>query len=155
DLRRIIAKLPRHRQSLFFSATMPNPIAALAHSLLNNPVRVQVTPPASTVDRIDQRVLFVARANKRALLNQFLSGAEFRRVLVFTRTKHGADKVSQQLNRGGVSADAIHGNKSQSARERALLQFRRGTLRVLVATDLASRGIDVDDISHVINYDIP
>ncbi len=155
DLKRIIAKLPRERQSLFFSATMPKTIAGLAQSLLSDPVRVTITPPASTVDRIEQRVLFVDQPNKRALLNKLLVAGKFQRVLIFTRTKHGADKVAQQLNRAGVAADCIHGNKSQSARKRALLHFRRGTLRVLVATDLASRGIDVDGISHVINYDLP
>ena len=155
DLKKIIAKLPPNRQTLFFSATMPPSIAGLAHSLLSDPVRVTVAPPASTVDRIDQRVLFVDRTNKRALLNDLLRAGNFSRVLVFTRTKHGADKVAHQLTRAGVTADAIHGNKSQSARERALQQFRRGTLRVLVATDLAARGIDVDAVSHVINYDLP
>jgi ATP-dependent RNA helicase RhlE len=155
DLRKIIARLPRQRQSLFFSATMPQNIADLARGLLTDPVRVSVTPPATTVDRIAQRVLFVDRGNKRALLQSLLGPGNFERVLVFTRTKHGADKVAKELNREGVTADAIHGNKSQSARERTLLRFRRGTLRVLVATDLASRGIDVDGISHVINYDIP
>jgi ATP-dependent RNA helicase RhlE len=155
DLKKIISRLPRQRQSLFFSATMPDSIANLAGGLLTDPVRVSVTPPSSTVDRIEQRVLFVDHGNKRALLNSLLTPGKFERVLVFTRTKHGADKVVKQLNREGVAADAIHGNKSQSARERTLLQFRRGTLRVLVATDLASRGIDVDGISHVINYDLP
>jgi ATP-dependent RNA helicase RhlE len=155
DLKRIISRLPRQRQSLFFSATMPDSIADLASGLLADPVRVSVTPPSSTVDRIEQRVLFVDHGNKRALLNSLLTPGKFERVLVFTRTKHGADKVVKQLSREGVAADAIHGNKSQSARERTLLQFRRGTLRVLVATDLASRGIDVDGISHVINYDLP
>jgi ATP-dependent RNA helicase RhlE len=155
DLRKIIAKLPAKRQSLFFSATLPSSILSLANSLLSNPVQVQVTPPTSTVDRIDQRVMYVDRGNKQTLLNQLLSTTDLQRVLVFTRTKHGADKVVHHLSRGGITTAAIHGNKSQSARERALLQFRRGSLRVLVATDLASRGIDVDGISHVINYDIP
>jgi ATP-dependent RNA helicase RhlE len=155
DLKRIIAKLPQKRQSLFFSATMPETIASLARGLLNDPVRVSVTPPSSTVDRIEQRVMFVDRGNKRALLNMLLAPGKFERVLVFTRTKHGADKVVQQLSHENITADAIHGNKSQSARERALLQFRKGKLRVLVATDIASRGIDVDGISHVINYDLP
>ncbi len=155
DLKRIIARLPKQRQSLFFSATMPNSIANLASSLLTDPVRVSVTPPATTVDLIQQRVLLVNQGNKRALLNSLLKPGKFERVLVFTRTKHGADKVVRQLNQEGVAADAIHGNKSQTARQHALLRFRQGTLRVLVATDLASRGIDVDGISHVINYDLP
>ena len=154
-LKRIIAQLPRERQSLFFSATMPESILGLANKLLNQPVRVSVTPPATTVDLINQQVLFVDRGNKRALLQKVLSGNSCDRALVFTRTKHGADKVALQLNRNGVQADAIHGNKSQSARERTLSQFRHGRLRVLVATDLAARGIDVEGISHVINYDLP
>ena len=154
-LKRIISQLPRERQSLFFSATMPESILGLANKLLNQPVRVSVTPPATTVERIDQQVLFVDRGNKRALLQKVLSGTTCDRALVFTRTKHGADKVALQLNRNGVQADAIHGNKSQSARERTLSQFKAGRLRVLVATDLAARGIDVEGISHVINYDLP
>ena len=155
DLKRIIAKLPAKRQSLFFSATMPGPISELARGLLNDPVRVSVTPPASTVELIEQRVLHVDRANKRALLDRMISQPACDRVLVFTRTKHGADKVAEQLARTGVSADAIHGNKSQASRERTLGRFRNGSLRVLVATDLAARGIDVEGISHVINYDLP
>ncbi|HEY2760206.1 MAG TPA: DEAD/DEAH box helicase, partial [Pirellulales bacterium] len=155
DLKKIISKLPVKRQSLFFSATMPENIAGLAHSLLHNPARVSVTPPATTVQRIDQQVHFVEHHNKRALLHQVISENDCHRALVFTRTKHGADKVARQLGERGIKADAIHGNKSQSARERALLGFRTGKLHVLVATDLAARGIDVDDISHVINYDLP
>jgi ATP-dependent RNA helicase RhlE len=155
DLKRIISHLPRQRQSLFFSATMPESILGLANKLLNNPIRVSVTPPATTVELIEQQVLFVDRGNKRALLHKVLSGNACDRALVFTRTKHGADKVAHQLNASGVQADAIHGNKSQSARERTLSQFRSGRLRVLVATDLAARGIDVEGISHVINYDLP
>jgi ATP-dependent RNA helicase RhlE len=155
DLKKIISKLPAKRQSLFFSATMPENIAGLAHSLLHNPAQVSVTPPATTVQRIDQQVHFVEHHNKRALLHQVISENACHRALVFTRTKHGADKVARQLGERGIKADAIHGNKSQSARERALLGFRTGKLHVLVATDLAARGIDVDDISHVINYDLP
>ena len=155
DLKKIISHLPRQRQSLFFSATMPESIAGLAHGLLHNPVRVSVTPPATTVQLIEQHVHFVERQNKRALLHQVVSANGCHRALVFTRTKHGADKVARQLGQQGVKADAIHGNKSQSARERALLQFRTGKLHVLVATDVAARGIDVDGISHVINYDVP
>ncbi len=155
DLKRIIAKLPAERQSLFFSATMPPAIAELARGLLSDPVRVSVTPPATTVELIEQRVLFVDRADKRALLHNRLCRPDYARVLIFTKTKHGADKVATQLVRDGVPADAIHGNKSQPARERTLAKFRGGSLRVLVATDLASRGIDVEGISHVINYDLP
>lgn len=155
DLKRIINHLPKNRQSLFFSATMPPNIADLAASLLRDPAKVSVTPPATVVKKIEQRVMMVDRANKRALLQQLLESEDYDRVLVFTRTKHGADKVATVLNRAGMTADAIHGNKSQSARERTLDRFRAGKLRVLVATDLASRGIDVDGVSHVINYDIP
>jgi ATP-dependent RNA helicase RhlE len=155
DLKRIIARLPKQRQSLFFSATMPDKIAELAASLLTDPVRVSVAPPASTVDLIDERVMFVERGDKRALLCSVLKESGSHRVLVFTRTKHGADKLARQLGQKGLSVDAIHGNKSQSARERALSGFRTGTLKVLVATDVAARGIDVDGISHVINYDLP
>ena len=155
DLKKIIAHLPRQRQSLFFSATMPSNIADLANKLLTDPVRVNVTPPSSTVELIEQRVMYVEKAGKRALLHQVLSETNFDRALVFTRTKHGADKVVKQLVQGGIHADAIHGNKSQSARERTLQRFRSGALRVLVATDLAARGIDVAGISHVINYDLP
>jgi ATP-dependent RNA helicase RhlE len=155
DLKRIISRLPRQRQSLFFSATMPPNIACLAHSLLVNPVRVSVTPPATTVERIAQHVHFVERAHKKALLHKVVSADDCHRALVFTRTKHGADKVARQLGQHGIKVDAIHGNKSQSARERALSRFRTGTLHVLVATDVAARGIDVENISHVINYDLP
>jgi ATP-dependent RNA helicase RhlE len=155
DVKRIISHLPRQRQSLFFSATMPPNIASLAHSLLVNPVRVSVTPPATTVERIEQHIHFVERAHKKALLHKVVSAADCHRALVFTRTKHGADKVARQLGQQGIKVDAIHGNKSQSARERALSRFRTGTLHVLVATDVAARGIDVENISHVINYDLP
>jgi ATP-dependent RNA helicase RhlE len=155
DLQRIIARLPRERQSLFFSATMPPGIAALARSLLSDPVKVEVAPPATTVESIEQRVHFVNTKDKRALLGHLLDADGHERVLVFTRTKHGADKVAKQLAQGGHSAAAIHGNKSQANRQRTLLLFRQGKLRVLVATDLAARGLDVEGISHVINYDLP
>jgi ATP-dependent RNA helicase RhlE len=155
DVKRIISHLPRRRQSLFFSATMPPNIASLAHSLLVDPVRVSVSPPATTVERIQQHIHFVERAHKKALLHKVVSATECHRALVFTRTKHGADKVARQLGQQGIKVDAIHGNKSQSARERALSRFRTGSLHVLVATDVAARGIDVDNISHVINYDLP
>ncbi|HZZ70717.1 MAG TPA: DEAD/DEAH box helicase [Pirellulales bacterium] len=155
DLKRIIAALPAQRQSLFFSATMPSKIAELANSLLTDPVQVTITPAATTVDLIEQRVMFVPQGDKRALLNTIVEGPNVDRCLVFTRTKHGADKVAKQLSQNGHAADAIHGNKSQSARERALQQFRSGKIRVLVATDVAARGIDVDGVSHVINFDMP
>jgi len=155
DLKRIVATLPKKRQSLFFSATMPGTIGQLANTLLTDPVKVTITPPASTVDLIEERVMFVSQGDKRALLHSIVERAEVDRCLVFTRTKHGADKVAKQLCQSGHSADAIHGNKSQSARERALHQFKIGKVRVLVATDVAARGIDVDGISHVINFDLP
>jgi ATP-dependent RNA helicase RhlE len=155
DVRRVIAALPTQRQTLLFSATMPADIQALADSVLNNPVRVAVTPVASTVDLIQQSVYFVEKGDKPALLKHLLNDASIRRVLVFTRTKHGANKVVEQLQRSSVFAEAIHGNKSQSARERALFNFKTGRTRVLVATDIAARGIDVDEVTHVINYDLP
>jgi ATP-dependent RNA helicase RhlE len=155
DLQRILARLPRQRQSLFFSATLPERIVQLAEELLTAPVQVTVTPSASTVDVIDQRVLFVEQTNKRVLLRDVLDQAEVGRALVFTRTKRRADQVAQQLNRQGIRAEAIHSSKSQTTRQRLLHGFRSGSLRVLVATDLASRGIDVEGITHVINYDMP
>lgn len=155
DVRRIIAALPTGRQTLFFSATMPEEIQALADNILKNPVYVAVTPTASTVDTIQQSIYFVEKADKPALLQHLLRDGSMRRVLVFTRTKHGADKVVRQLGKAKVHAEAIHGNKSQPARERALANFRGGRTRVLVATDIAARGIDVDDITLVINYDLP
>jgi ATP-dependent RNA helicase RhlE len=155
DIRKVIAKLPKERQTLFFSATMPPDIARLAASILRDPIEVAVTPVASTVERIDQRVLFVDRANKRHLLAELLKDKAIDRVLVFTRTKHGANKVAEDLAKRHIGAEAIHGNKSQSARQKALENFRAGRIRVLVATDIAARGIDIDGITHVINYDLP
>ena len=155
DIRKIVAKLPAHRQTLFFSATMPGAIAELANQMLRDPVKVYVTPPSSTVDRVEQRVVRVDRAAKAALLAQVLKHEEIDRALVFTRTKHGADKVVRGLAKAGIVASAIHGNKSQSQRERVLLAFRKGDVRTLVATDIAARGIDVDGISHVVNFDLP
>jgi ATP-dependent RNA helicase RhlE len=154
-VRQVIAKLPRDRQNLLFSATMPTDIVQLAKSFLRKPVRVEVTPPATTVERIAQSVVHVAKQDKRALLADVLSDPSLDRVLVFTRTKHGADRVVKHLRRIDVSAEAIHGNKSQGARERALNGFRSGSVRVLVATDIAARGIDVPEITHVINFDLP
>jgi ATP-dependent RNA helicase RhlE len=155
-IRKIVATIPAKRQSLFFSATMPADISDLAGRLLTDPVRVEVAPVATTAERIEQRVMFVEKDDKRSLLTEILRDDEsIRRVLVFTRTKHGADRVAKQLTQAGINADAIHGNKSQSQRERALLGFRQGKVRVLVATDIAARGIDVDGVSHVINFELP
>jgi ATP-dependent RNA helicase RhlE len=155
DVKRVIAKLPAARQSLLFSATMPPDVERLANGILKTPQRVEVTPQATTVERIEQRVLFVDSADKRALLAEMLKDPAIARALVFTRTKHGANRVAEQLDKIGIAADAIHGNKSQSARQRALDDFRRGRVRVLVATDIAARGIDIDGITHVINYELP
>ena len=155
DVRKVIAALPARRQSLFFSATMLPEVMRLAGSILRDPVKIEAHPVASTVELVEQRVMFVDKTDKRALLSRVLKDGEVGRALVFTRTKHGADRVVQQLARDGVPAEAIHGNKSQSARTRALERFRTGAGRVLVATDIAARGIDVDGITHVINYDLP
>jgi ATP-dependent RNA helicase RhlE len=155
DVRRVLRVLPKRRQSLFFSATVPPDIAALASSILTDPVRVEVTPPATTAERIAQSVYFVDRSHKRALLAQLLKREPIVRALVFTRTKHGANRLTEQLATDGIRAEAIHGNKSQSARERALLNFRSGETPVLIATDIAARGIDVDGVSHVFNYELP
>src|SRR5688572_1989530 len=154
-VKRIVAKLPKERQTLMFSATMPQAVHGLVASLLKEPVRVEVTPVATTAERIAQRVHFVEKANKRALLQHLLTDKAIARALVFARTKHGANKVAEQLDRAGVRTDAIHGNKSQNARQKALEDFRNGKVRVLVATDIAARGIDVDGITHVINFDLP
>jgi ATP-dependent RNA helicase RhlE len=155
DVRRIVALLPKVRQSLLFSATMPGDVAKLAGEILNNPQRVEVSPRTMTADRVEQSVFFVDTAAKRDLLGHLLKAPEMSRVIVFTRTKHGANKVAKQLGLTGVDAEAIHGNKSQAARQRALERFRSGDARVLVATDIAARGLDVDDVSHVINYELP
>jgi len=155
DIRRIVTKLPAKRQTLFFSATMPKEIADLASHMLHDPVRVAVTPAATTVERIEQRVMHVDRGSKQALLAEILRGETIDRVLVFTRTKRGADKVVTGLAKSGLTAEAIHGNKSQGQRERALAGFRSGKVRTLIATDIAARGIDVEGISHVINFDLP
>ena len=154
-VRKVIAKLPKDRQTLLFSATMPDDIADLAHTILRDPVRVEVTPPATTVERIDQRIMLVEKNDKRHLLVDVLKDSEIERVLVFTRTKHGANRVVKHLNAAGETAEAIHGNKSQSARERALEAFKAGKIRSLVATDIAARGIDVRGVTHVINFDLP
>jgi ATP-dependent RNA helicase RhlE len=155
DVRRILRAASAPRQTLLFSATMPKAIASLADGILVRPVRVFVTPVASTVEEVEQQVHFVDRSGKAALLADLLADPAVLRALVFTRTKRGADRVAQGLARGGTRAEAIHGNKSQGARERALESFRRGRTRVLVATDIAARGIDVDGITHVVNYELP
>jgi len=155
DIRKIVAKLPIKRQTLFFSATMPKDIADLAEQMLKDPARVAVTPVSSTVERITQRIIQVDHSAKPALLAQLLKQEPVNRALVFTRTKHGADKVVKGLERAGIPASAIHGNKSQNHRERVLAAFRTGEIRTLVATDIAARGIDVDGISHVVNFDLP
>jgi ATP-dependent RNA helicase RhlE len=155
DIRRIVAKLPSKRQTLFFSATMPREIAELANHMLRDPVRVAVTPAATTVERVEQRLLHVDRAGKSALLVEVLRQESVERALVFTRTKRGADKVVRALTKAGLAAEAIHDNKSQNQRERVLAAFRAGHVRTLIATDIAARGIDVDGISHVVNYDLP
>jgi ATP-dependent RNA helicase RhlE len=154
-LKRIVRLLPRPRQTLLFSATMPNTIAALAEDYLDNPVKVVVAPAATPAERIDQGVVFVPTDRKRDLLAAMLRDPALARVLVFTRTKHGADRVVRHLSAVGFEATAIHGNKSQPQRERALAGFRDGQARVLVATDIAARGIDVDGVSHVINFELP
>ena len=155
DVRKVIAALPKRRQTLFFSATMPPEVVRLAGSILSDPVKVEAHPVASTAELVEQRVMFVDKADKRTLLGRVLQDAAVGRALVFTRTKHGADRVVRQLVRDGMPAEAIHGNKSQTARTRALERFRTGAGRVLVATDIAARGIDVEGITHVINYDLP
>ncbi len=155
DVRTIIRLLPKNRQSMMFSATMPKTVAELAGGLLQNPVRVEVTPEVITVDKIEQRILFTPAADKRNTLVRLLGDATMTRVIVFTRTKHGADRVTQHLEKAGIMAAAIHGNKTQGARVKALDGFRSGRMRVLVATDIAARGIDVREVSHVINFELP
>jgi ATP-dependent RNA helicase RhlE len=155
DVRKIIAALPQKRQSLFFSATMPPEIVKLAGSIVYKPVKVEVTPSASTVEIVNQFVYFIDKGNKNALLLELLKDEKIKTALVFTRTKYGADKVVRVLKNKNISAEAIHGNKAQNARQRALSSFKSQKTRVLVATDIAARGIDVDDLEYVINYEIP
>ncbi|HQW83173.1 MAG TPA: DEAD/DEAH box helicase [Ferruginibacter sp.] len=155
DVKRIITKLPAKRQTLFFSATMPPEIQKLADVLLTKPAKVEVTPASSTVDSIEQSLFYVDKQNKINLLNYLLKDKNISTALVFTRTKHGADKVVKFLLRNNIMAAAIHGNKSQNARQHALGNFKTGKIRVLVATDIAARGIDIDDLTHVINFDLP
>jgi ATP-dependent RNA helicase RhlE len=155
DVSYVIEKLPKHRQTLLFSATMPEAIERFASHILRDPVRMRIAPVQATAELIEHSVFFVSQRHKTELLACILKTPAVRRALVFTRTKHGADRVAQQLNRSGIRADAIHGNKSQAARERTLADFKLNRTRVLVATDVASRGIDVEGISHVMNYDLP
>ncbi len=155
DVKKVIAKLPAKRQTLFFSATMPTEIAKLANSILTDPVKVEVTPQSTTAETIDQSIFFVDRTDKNKLLVHLLGDNSIKEALVFTRTKHGANKVAKVLLQNGITAEAIHGNKSQTARQTALKNFKGGQTRVLVATDIAARGIDIDGLSHVINFDIP
>ena len=155
DVKKIIAQLPAQKQTLFFSATMAPAIQKLAGSLLRNPVKVEVAPVSSAAETVLQTIYFVEKRNKPSLLNHVLSGSQVKTALVFTRTKHGADRVAKYLNRSGIRAEAIHGNKSQQARQKSLRQFKSGQIRVLVATDIAARGIDIDELSHVINFELP
>ena len=155
DIKKIIQKIPEKRQTLFFSATMPSTIIGLANSILKSPIKVEVTPQATTVERIDQKVLFVEKSHKLSLLKNILKDENMTSALVFCKTKHGANKVVEFLEKNNISVSAIHGNKSQGAREKALASFRAAEIKVLVATDIAARGIDIPAISHVINYDIP
>jgi ATP-dependent RNA helicase RhlE len=155
DVRKVIKLLPAKKQTLFFSATMPHEIQDLADSLLHEPVKVEVTPVATTAETIEQYVYMVEKQNKRNLLQFILKDANIKTALVFTRTKHGADKVVKDLLKMNITAEAIHGNKSQNARQKALSNFKNKVTRVLVATDIAARGIDIDDLTHVINYELP
>ncbi|MBC7382449.1 MAG: DEAD/DEAH box helicase [Bacteroidia bacterium] len=155
DVKKVLAKLPRQRHSLFFSATMPPVIQKLADTILVNPVKVEVTPPSSTADTIQQKLYFVSKSDKKKLLIHLLADKGIGNALVFTRTKHGADRVVKDLAGHGIQAAAIHGNKSQNARQAALSDFKAGKKRVLLATDIAARGIDIDELTHVINYELP
>lgn len=155
DVKKVIAKLPTKRQTLFFSATMPKEIQALANTILTNPVKVEVTPVSSTAEKIQQQIFFVEKNDKKGLLLHILKDRSIETALVFARTKHGSDRIVKDLVKVGIKAEAIHGNKSQNARQRALTNFKAKTTRILVATDIAARGIDVDELAHVINYELP
>jgi ATP-dependent RNA helicase RhlE len=155
DVKKIISQLPKERQTLFFSATMPPQIAKLSHAILRNPVRVEVAPVSATADKIEQSVYLVAKQHKQSLLLHLINEHRIDRTLVFTRTKYGADRIAKSLKQAGIKADAIHGDKTQPARQKALSNFKSGALKVLVATDIAARGIDVDGLTHVINFDLP
>jgi ATP-dependent RNA helicase RhlE len=155
DVKRIVSQLPVQRQTVFFSATMPPEIQQLSQNLLKQPVKIEVTPVSTTVERIEQSIYHVDKQNKRSLLLHLLNDEMIRTALVFARTKHGADKIARDLSRAGITTEAIHGNKSQNARQSALQNFKSGRIRVLVATDIAARGIDIDGMSHVFNYELP
>ncbi|MBU3676947.1 MAG: DEAD/DEAH box helicase, partial [Chitinophagaceae bacterium] len=155
DVKKVIKHLPAKRQTLFFSATMPPEVQGLVDMLLHNPVKVEVTPPSTTVERIAQAVYFVNRSHKQGLIIELLRDASIDRVLVFMQMKHACDKLARKLESEGITAEAIHGNKSQNARQRALSNFKEGKTRVLIATDIAARGIDIDDLAYVINYELP
>lgn len=155
DVKRIVEKLPQKKQSLFFSATMPPVIVDLTKKLLVDPVHVEVAPTSSTAEKIEQKVYHVKKIDKKPLLMHVLKDEEVKSALVFTRTKYGADKVAQFINQSGIKAEAIHGNKNQNARQRALKSFKNKQVRILVATDIAARGIDINELSHVINYEVP
>jgi ATP-dependent RNA helicase RhlE len=155
DVKRIIARLPLQKQTLFFSATMPPEIQQLSNTLLKDPVRIKVTPPGTTVDLIQQSLYYVEKHNKRSLLAHLLKDEAIKSAIVFARTKHGADRISKDLNKANIRAEAIHGDKSQNSRQYALHNFKAGKIRILVATDIAARGIDIDDLTHVVNYELP
>jgi ATP-dependent RNA helicase RhlE len=155
DVKRVLSHIPLERQTLFFSATLPEKMEALAHTMVRNPVRVNISPDKPTLECIVQKVLFVGKRDKNALLVSLLSDPRIKKALIFTQMKHVANRVVKKLDTAGIHGAALHGNKSQAARTRALDGFKRGRFRVLVATDVAARGLDVDDITHVINYDLP
>ncbi len=155
DVKKVLAKLPKQKQSLFFSATMPPEIVKLANTILHNPVKVEVTPVSSTAEKVEQQLYYVDKTNKKALLVDLLKKKNMHSVLIFARTKHGADRIAKDLTKQGFKTAAIHGDKSQNARQNALNDFKNGVIRTLVATDIAARGIDIDNLSHVINYEIP
>lgn len=155
DIKKIVKLLPKKKQTMLFSATMPKEISQMAASLLHQPVKIEVTPVSSTAEKIEQSVYFISKQKKQSLLVHLLTEQNIQRTLVFTRTKHGADRIARDLKKASIRAEAIHGNKSQSARQSALSNFKAGKIKVLVATDIAARGIDVDALEHVINFDLP
>lgn len=155
DIKKVLTMIPKMRQTLFFSATMPTEIEKLSQTMLMKPIRVEVNPVSSTAEKVDQHVMYVEQSKKKDLLRHVLKDPKFNRVIVFTRTKHGANRVSELLTKNKIASEAIHGNKSQNARQRALDNFKAGKIQVLIATDIAARGIDVDSISHVINFEVP
>lgn len=155
DVKKVITKIPEKRQTLFFSATMPQEIQGLANSILNNPEKVEVTPVSSTADTVEQAIYFVEKGDKKKLLIHVLNDPQIKSALVFARTKHGADKIVKDLHKANIKAEAIHGNKSQNARQKALTNFKKGQIKALVATDIAARGIDIDELSHVVNFELP